>query len=452
MSLLRKQQSDLLKQTNSEFVEFKVFDKDGNQKANQVKNILISCPTVLRPINENLSIEYVRPVKEAIKTTNINPLKIINSNPTFRYSSFNWNIGSTTSNNNKIELLQPNTVIPGVNPISGLWCLSQKFPLTVVDKTNHIVKTVLSETVVEPEKDLEIGFSYYVQDVGQTFGGETPVRYFISIGADSTGNGSVDLMYDFTDNKFSTGTFTDDKFFSSIQVSSFNKWNNYKTTLQNINFNGFDSAKLEVKIFPLSTIGTTLGFIGYSTRYSFIDVFYIAQKKDFKKITHTKTNGTNTEIFDSFPVNSLTGEYKLEDTFLTNEIDVFDLNMINGNYGRADRVEFGNADSLDKIILLEILNDYREPLKRYEGDFYRNDAEELPIFFYNKVWVNFGDTILQDVCSAIIDSMEYDVKKNVYRINMHLPNIGISSLFNYDLTGLPFKSDDVGSYDKFKFD
>lgn len=439
---LRKQQNDLLKQTNSEFIEFKVFDKDGTQKSNETKDVLISCPTVLRPINENLAIEYIRPIKEAIKTTNINPLKLLNYNPTFRYSTYNWNFGSLISPN-KIELLQPNTVINGVNPVSGLWCLSQKFPETTEDKTNHIVKTVLSQTVALPDKDIEIGFSYYVQDIGS----KTPVRYFISIGADSTGNGTIDLMYDFNDNKFSTGTFTDDKFFKSVQVSGFNRWHNYKTTLQNVNFNGFNSAKIEVKLHPLSTTGTTPGSLDYTTRYSFIDVFYIAQKTDFKKLIHTKTNGFNTEIFDSFPVNTLTGEYKLKDTFLTNEIDDFDLNMLNGFFGRADRIENIQTDSLDKIILIEILNDYREPVKKYEGDFYRNDAEELPIYFYNKVWVNFGESVLQDVVAAMIDSMEYDVKKNIYRINMHLPNIGKTSI---SLSNI-FEGDDVNAYDKFKF-
>ena len=75
---LRKQQFDLLKDTNSELIEFKVFDKDGVQKSNVIKDVLITCPTVLKPINENLTIEYLRPLKEAIKTTNINPLKLLN--------------------------------------------------------------------------------------------------------------------------------------------------------------------------------------------------------------------------------------------------------------------------------------------------------------------------------------------------------------------------------------
>ena len=67
------------------------------------------------------------------------------------------------------------------------------------------------------------------------------------------------------------------------------------------------------------------------------------------------------------------------------------------------------------------------PIKKYEGEFYRDDAEELPIFFYNKIWVNFGSTVLQDTVSSMIDSLEYDVKKNVYKVNMHLRSCGFFS-------------------------
>jgi hypothetical protein len=435
---LRKQQYDLLKDTNSELIEFKVFDKDGVQKSNVIKDVLISCPTVLKPINENLAIEYLRPLKEAIKTTNINPLKLLNYNPNFRYSTFNWSFGSLTSPN-KVELLQPNTVVPGVIPVSGLFCLHQKFPLTADDKTNHLVKTIPSSTIALSGKDLDLGFSYYIRDAQSV--STVSSRFFISIGADTTGNGTMDLMYDFADNKFSTGTFTDDKFFKLVQTSGYNRWHSYKTKLNDISFNGVNSARLEVKLFPLSTNG----ILDFNLAETFIDAFYIGQTKGFKKITHTKTNGFNTEIFDSLPVNNLTGEYKVPNTFLTNEIDDFDLSQINGFFGRADRIESTLTNSLDKIILQEILNDYRAPIKKYEGDFYRDDANEIPIYFFNKVWVNFGENILQDNIAAMIDSMEFDVKKNIYRINMHLPNVGT-------LIDIIFNQDDVLTYDKFKFD
>jgi len=59
--------------------------------------------------------------------------------------------------------------------------------------------------------------------------------------------------------------------------------------------------------------------------------------------------------------------------------------------------------------------------------------------------VNFGENVFEDNVAALIDSMEFDVKKNVYRINMHLPNVGT-------LIDILFSQDDVLTYDKFKFD
>jgi len=87
-------------------------------------------------------------------------------------------------------------------------------------------------------------------------------------------------------------------------------------------------------------------------------------------------------------------------------------------------------------VLQEIINDFREPLKRYEGSFYKDDSDVVPIYFYNKLWVNFGTTVLQEPVSAIIDEMEFNVKQNEYRIVMHLPN----------------QDDDKITYDLYKFE
>jgi hypothetical protein len=437
MAGIREQQYAALVNTGQENIEFTVYDKDGLQKSNEIKDVLLTCPTIARPINENLSIEYQRPLKEAIRTTNINPIKLLNQNPTFRYGTFNWSLG-TLPTPNAVDLIQPNTLIGGVVPVTGLFCLHHRFPVLTDDKTNHLIKTVLSSTTANAGTDMEIGFAYHVA-AGQ-FNEPAKSRFFLSVGADSTGNGSVDLMYSFTENKFTTGTFTEDQFFRIIEVSNYNNWKRYRTTLRDVSFGTATDAKIEVKLFPLSTNGV----FDYSIFHIFIDAFYVAEKKDFRKIEHNKINGVQTELLAANPVNTVTGEYKLPQTFLTNELDSSDLNNINGDYGRKDRIDFVNF-TLDRLILQEILNDYRSPVKKYEGEFYRDDSNELPIYFYNKIWVNFGLSIQQDFVSVMIDSMEYDVKNNVYRINMHLPNAG-----SMITSAVPI--DDVATYDQFNFD
>ena len=112
-------------------------------------------------------------------------------------------------------------------------------------------------------------------------------------------------------------------------------------------------------MFPLSLNGV----VDTSITHTFVDALYVGQKTDFQKITHTKTNGIQTEILDNAPVNTLTGEYKLPVSFLSNELDNDDLNNIAGEYGRKDRIDFLNF-SLDRLVLQEILNDYSGTYKK----------------------------------------------------------------------------------------
>ena len=120
---------------------------------------------------------------------------------------------------------------------------------------------------------------------------------------------------------------------------------------------------------------------------------------------------------------NVTGEYVQKQTFLSNEIDKNSINYFPNEFSRKDRpLSFYLTNTLDKNVLQEIINDYRSPVKRYEGTFYKDDSDVVPIYFYHKLWVNFGISVLQEPVSAIIDEMEFDVKQNQYRIVMHLPN------------------------------
>ena len=80
----------------------------------------------------------------------------------------------------------------------------------------------------------------------------------------------------------------------------------------------------------------------------------------------------------------------------------------------------------------EIVNDYRSSGIRYNGTFFKDDSDEEPIFFYDKIWVNYGSTTLQEPVACIIDNLEYDVKQNVYNITMHLPNQDDPDSLAYD--------------------
>ena len=59
-------------------------------------------------------------------------------------------------------------------------------------------------------------------------------------------------------------------------------------------------------------------------------------------------------------------------------------------------------------------------MTRFEGDLYNLD--KTPIGLQNKIWVNFGSSILQNPVSCYIDSMTYNVKRNTISVTMHIPN------------------------------
>ena len=56
-----------------------------------------------------------------------------------------------------------------------------------------------------------------------------------------------------------------------------------------------------------------------------------------------------------------------------------------------------------------------------------------PLTLNNRIWFNFGSTLLQDSASSVIDQMQYNIKKNEYKIVTHIPNQDddVSILENY---------------------
>ena len=74
-----------------------------------------------------------------------------------------------------------------------------------------------------------------------------------------------------------------------------------------------------------------------------------------------------------------------------------------------------------QVINKEIMNDFRSSLSRYEGTIKNNHYK--PLSMLNRVWINFGTSVFQLPDSCYIDSMAVNLKRNEYKVNMHLPNI-----------------------------
>lgn len=429
MGTIRTEQTRLLQENGTENIEFFVYDKDGVAKTTlkQTKDVLKQVPSTITPINSDLVAEYIRPLRDAIKTTKASSFQLLNKNPNFRYNSFNWDITAS-----KATIQIPSQILAGVNPVSGIYCLYQEQMPVAPEKTTYMIKNILSDTRIVSGRDIEISWNYYMYSGGL---GSPLMNQYITVGLDSTNDGTINKMYNFEENKFETGTFTDDKFFKKIDYTQFDSWNKYKTTLQS-NLTGTETnPHIEVKLFQTTSPGFLFG-------KAFYDGISISQKASVTKSIHTKRRGGIFALVDGIVQQiddeaNISGEYKQKETILSNELDSLNVASIEFTYGRKDRPNsLFNANTLDKCVLQEIINDFREPLKRYEGSFYKDDSDVVPIYFYNKLWINFGTAVLQEPVSAIIDEMEFNVKQNEYRIVMHLPN----------------QDDDKVTYDLYKFE
>ena len=440
MGTIRTEQTRLLQENGTENIEFFVYDKDGIAKTTlkQTKDVLKQVPSNITPINSDLVAEYIRPLRDAIKTTKTSAMQLLNKNPNFRYNSFNWDITAS-----KATIQIPSQILFDVNPVSGIYCLYQEQMPVAPEKTTYMIKNILSDTRIVSGRDIEVSWNYYMFSGGL---GSPLMNQFISVGLDSTNNGTINKMYDFGDNKFISEcsdcgeggdpiAFTDDRFFKKIDYTQFDSWNKYKTTLQS-NLTGTETnPHIEVKLFQTTSPGFLFG-------KAFYDGISISQKANAIKSIHTKRRGGIFALVDGIvqqidDETNISGEYKQKETILSNQLDSLNVASIEFTYGRKDRPNsLFNANTLDKCVLQEIINDFREPLKRYEGSFYKNDSDVVPIYFYHKLWVNFGTTVLQEPVSAIIDEMEFDVKQNEYKIVMHIPN----------------QDDDKVTYDLYKFE
>ena len=409
MGNIRSEQLRLLQDNGTENIKFHIFDYSGSGKGTVTKDVLVSVPSILQPINENLSIEYLRPLRNVILKTELNKSDTINKNPNFRYKTYHW----TVSSGNDIRL---QGLIDPI-PVSGSYFLfspQTEMPFVDTDKGTAIITNELLKTYINTGSDIEFGFNYYFNTYGS--GGDSYI-FYITAGLDTTGNGTIDMGYSFDDNKFEagSGTYTADKYFKKIQTNSMNQWVKFVQIL-NAPQTTNASPNIKVEIYP--PFRSSTGEIVLRSNY--YDVIYIANKNTLgKKYLAKREQGVYT-LGSIVQTSTFTGNYERDDVLNTNNLqDSMFLGRIQGEYKRKNYPE---SRTLDSIISQEIINDYRTSVKRYEGDFYRKDSSEDPIQFHNKVWVNFGTSVLQDVVSAMIDSMEYRVKSNEYSVVMHLPN------------------------------
>lgn len=413
MATIREQQLSLLQTNGTELCEFKVYASDGTYRFTLNEDVLLTVPNTLQPIDQDLTTEYLRPLRYLNRKIDVDNRDIANENPTFRYGNYDWTIGTgdvvKVTKNQYLANLFPLSPLP-VSDDYMLRSYTSQMP-TLPDKGSAIITTSV-RTFVNPSTNYEFGFYYYFykQCDNITYSCAESYTFHVTVGLDNTGDGNPNYVYNFESNQFEAGTSYANANYKAVKTTTNNQWVKYATTLNS----------------PPAAVGSTVRLLAsiYPPSRDAIDVYIGMNWYDNVYVANLGTAGKNliekNEIYENNGAFKSTGAYEKSKLSFTNTLQNNDvLGKFSGVFKLRNSNETGD---LDHFVNQEMSNDFRSFVKRYEGTYYKNDNTSAPVQMYNKIWTNFGVNILQDPVSAMIDSMTFSVKQNRYTVVTHLPN------------------------------
>ncbi len=440
MGTFKTVQNQLLTSTQKELVDYNVYNTLGSFRRTEQKDVLIICPNQLVPLDKSMTVEYLRPINKVELSTKLKRRNISNNNPHFNYRERRWDIssslvfgGQTVSFNSSVvsdlNLSTDSDFTKPVRALSAGKCL-KNLNVGILTNTDDptgsairllvapIIETVPDNTQVSFSFDLEMGFSYYVANTSNS-----DYRLFVQI---AYVDGTDKYPYNFTDGKFSDTAVTDAlleaKHFKTIRNGKVNQWQNYSTRLNA----GVEGSKENFKILAtIRAVTYSNNDAAQSHTATLIDNFFVGNNIDFgSQVISTRTRSDSDNTF--------TGIYEQTGRIFSQELDDsrYDIGVIGAFKSRLRVAD--NASRIEELLTQEILNDYREYVKRYEGTFYSSNLDPIPVAPHNKIWFKFND-LAEDITSYI-DSMTYNVKRNEYEIVTHAPNQDDDLISSYQVT------------------
>lgn len=415
MGDIRNAQLDLLTNTNQEFIEFKRYDKDGVFQETLVENVLLTAPDVIIPLYNDMTVEYLKPIKRVTTNTKTPKRNVVNNDPMFNYNGYRFNVETSVVSTNQaiISLGGKARSLTGDRFLLN----TQKDTITTSTPTSTELNALSrawstdeDHCIVVNTNEVEVGFSYYVENTN------TSHNYFIAIQVtnvqNETGKVAGFRQWDFENNVWhftptSSGGFqTDAEYFLLIRNNVYNKWQNW-------------SMKFPPLLHPTNKVQVIAREIAYDDSagttdhdYLYFDNVFVANYLDVSNDIFFENTRSGSD--------TITGSIETKDVILSNELGttVSDKGVLD------EYVTLKNGTTttatLENIITKEKLNDFRDYGKRFEGTFFNTNSEPIPISLHNKLWMNFRKN--QEPVSAMIDNMTYSVKKNEYNIVCHLPN------------------------------
>jgi hypothetical protein len=388
----------------TEIANFETFDSFGNYLGGILNDAHLSLPGDTQNIGSDLMVEYLPPyqtVEINYDVSQFNRRKYeVNPNQFFHYHNQGYTI------ENGVIGRYDYTINDSPYSYRNLqYVTNENFNIPAI--TTQMVPT--SENIFFSRKSsCELSIQYlYDSDLVTTADFNYQFEY------------SIKITYGFT--TFITKYYNaDDSTWSGLsqyivsEVTNTNKLKNWVTTSTQFilpdDIGQYANITLEVIIYRpyLSTA------VGYNANY--IGEISLQSVDESQLTNHTfslrQSNNTNVFSEDRVSIDHITG-------FSTFPED----NVINGIEARRPRDYYTGWEptTRSEIINQEILNDFRKNLQRYEGTLKNNHYR--PLNMLNRVWINFGASVLQLPDSCYIDSMAVNLKRNEYKVNMHLPNI-----------------------------
>ena len=400
---IRASESASLVNNGTELIKYIIYNHNGTYQSAPTTDVLRQIPSDLKPIENSLTKEYLRPLKEFKISHETSQYLETND---FQNSGFEngltfWTTYTSTS-----------TTSPGVISTEFSKQGNQSFKNSQFQgNETGTRKTLSNSTGVNAYNSSHLGHTLKVNtyfDVNSNYGAVS-FRWQLRVGPDPSSPPPQDPTYYWNDTTEAWQT-TAIVNIQSIEQDA-DKWQEFK---------------YDVGTFPI----TGLLFIDLYEPYvqntgGLNALYYDNITLEFDRKEGDKRTPFYGKI-DDF-------EYKrvrATGTNLTGVLELDDLQLSQNNYAnvlsstaqvirpRDDNANF--AKSLEKIITQQVINDYRTQLIRYEGKVY--NLEKTPFGLNNKIWVNFGSSILREPVSCIIDQMTYNIKRNSYELVMHIPN------------------------------
>ena len=388
---IRTKISNQLFNTSKEFIKTYNYNYLGNFISQSLESLMYKAPKDLKPVNKDLSIEFIPP-KNSVLTTPI----IQNFTKSGYNSGFEYGLNDYTVFNNYAEIAVNEISLQGDRAIK----LSSSAPTS--SQTNCFQLNDVTFTDFNDIENYDFICNYYLKKSGiDYFGTSATIQFRIRFEVAS--NPSDFYEWDFANENWSYQSVI----FNTINETDYNQFKNFEIEFNKDNITWFPSVgNCNLKIFILNT--ATLNPTYETTYFDNIELLNNSAIKPIQSSLET--------IINDGSFYTTKKEFKrLNTDFISRQDNAYF--RTRDNFGTL--VGSNLYKNLTTIQNQNFINDFREFVTRYQGTFV--NLKTKPLSFLNRIWFNWSDSDY-DEQSSVIDSLKYNVKDAEFYVKAHLPN------------------------------